>query len=175
MASATPSSFFYVAGNASAANGTFTSAADLVSAIGNNASSVHGTITPTTPGGRLQLDSSGSITVAGAIGTAFGIGGSTNGNYNSTLASVTGTLTIGVSSNTAHSITFGSATGQVDTKAALTAAFAGFTDITAGYNGSNDILLTPQSTDNVTIGGTPATVTALGLNATVTTTRPRPS
>ena len=35
--------------------------------------------------------------------------------------------------------------------------------------GSNDILFTPQSTDNVTIGGTPATVTALGLSPGVNT------
>src|ERR1700730_8550105 len=65
------SNFYYVAGNANAANGTFTTAADLVHAINNPASSVHGTITPTAPGGKLQLDSTGSITVAGAIGTAF--------------------------------------------------------------------------------------------------------
>jgi flagellin-like hook-associated protein FlgL len=43
------------------------------------------------------------------------------------------------------------------------------TDITAGYNGSNDILLTPNSSDTVTIGGNPATVTALGLSTGVTT------
>ena len=165
-------SFYYVAGNASAANGTFSDAATLLSAISDNASSVHGSITPTSPGvtDKLQLDSTGQITVGGAIGTALGgIAGTTNGNYNSTLNALTGSLTIGVGSNTAHSITFGSGAGQVNTKAALTAAFNTFTDITAGYNGSNDILLTPQSTDNVTIGGTPATVTALGLSLCVNT------
>src|SRR6202000_3151330 len=43
-------SFYYVAGNASAANGTFTTAANLVSAISNASSNVHGTITPTAVG-----------------------------------------------------------------------------------------------------------------------------
>jgi flagellin len=164
-------SFYSVAAGASAANGTFSDAATLVSAINNAASNVHTLVTASATGagaGYLTLASPSSVTIAGAIGTGLGIA-SASGNYNATLASVTGTLTVGVGSNTAHSITFGSGAGQVNTKAALTAAFNSFTDITAGYNGSNDILLTPQTTDNVTIGGSPATVTALGLSLGVTT------
>jgi flagellin len=161
--------FYYVASNASAANGTFTTAADAVAAINNAASNVHTNITASAPGGNLELDATNSITVAGNIGTALGINGTTNGNYNSTLAGLTGTLTVQVGSNTAHTVTFGSANGQVSTKAQLTAAFAGFTDIGAGYNSTNDIQFTPSSSANVTIGGTPSTVTALGLSLGTTT------
>ena len=163
-------SFFFVAGNASAANGTFTSDTDLASAIGNAASSVHGTITATaTAGHDLQLASSGAITVAGAIGTALDNGsgtfaGTNNANFNSTLNSLTGSLTVQVGSNTAHTITFGSALGQVNTKAKLTTALNGLTDITGGFDSSGDLQFTPTSTSTVTIGGTPGTVTALGLS-----------
>ena len=145
---------------------------DLVNAVNDPASNVHANVVASnslaTPGA-IQLDATNSITVAGNIGAALNINGTTNANFNSTLNGLTGTMTVQVGSNTAHSITFGAGPGQVHTKAALTTAFNGFTDITAGYNGSNDILFTPQSTDKVTIGGTPATVTALGLSPGVNT------
>jgi flagellin-like hook-associated protein FlgL len=163
-------SFYYVASGASAANGTFTSATDLGSAITNAASNVHANITSTSaPGGDIQINSNGSLAFGGNIGTALGLSGTVNGNYNSTLAGVTGNLTVQVGSNTAHTVTFGTANGQVSTKAELTTAFAGFSDITAGYNGSNDIQFTPTSSSTVTIGGTPSTVTALGLSLGSTT------
>jgi len=162
-------SFYYVAGNASAANGTFTSAADLVSAVNNAASNVHTNITASAPGGDLSLAANNGITVAGNIGTALGITGTTNGNFNTTLAGLTGNLTVQVGSNTAHTITFGTANGQVSTKAQLTTALSGLTDIGGGFNGAGDILLTPSSSANVTIGGNPATVTALGLSLGTTT------
>jgi flagellin-like hook-associated protein FlgL len=170
-------SFYTVAGNASASNGTFSDAASLVSAVNNGASAVHALITATNPGAGtgLTLASPSSVTVgAGTIGTTlgFGVGAlalSTNANFNTTLNSLSGSLTVGVGSNTAHTITFGSGAGQVNTKAALTTAFAGFTDITAGFNGSGDIVFTPQSSDTVTIGGTPAAVTGVGLSLGVTT------
>ena len=164
------SSFYAVASGASAANGTFSDAASLVSAISNPASNVHGLITPTAPGGDLQLAATSGITVSGAIGANLGFAsGAVSGNFNTTLNGLTGSLTVAVGSNAAHTITFGSANGQVNTKAELTAAFNSFTDITGGYNGTGDIQLTPQSTSNVTIGGTPATVTALGLSLGTTT------
>jgi flagellin-like hook-associated protein FlgL len=162
--------FYYVAGNASAANGTFSDIAGLVSAVNNAASNVHANITATNSSGALTLAATNSITVAGAFGTALGgVNGTANANYNATLASVTGTLTVQVGSNAAHSVSFGSGNGQVDTKAELTSALNGFTDITAGYDSTGHIQFTPQSTDNVTIGGTPSTVTALGLSTGVTT------
>ena len=166
-------SFYYVAGNASASNGTFTTAANLVSAISNASSNVHGTITPTAVGagnGFLQLDSAGQITVGGALGTDLGLPtGTTNANFNSTLNALTGSMTIQVGTDAAHTLTFGSALGQINTKAALTAALNTFTDITGGYNASNQVQLTPTSTSNVTIGGSPTTVAALGLSLGVTT------
>ena len=156
--------FYYVASGASAANGTFTSAADLVSAVNNAASNVHANITASAPGGDLSLAATNSVTVAGNIGTALGITGTANGNFNSTLNGLTGNLTVQVGSNAAHTITFGTANGQVSTKAQLTTALGGLTDIGGGFNGAGDIQLTPSSSANVTIGGTPSTVTALGLS-----------
>ena len=163
-------SFYYVASNAQAADGTFTSAANLASAITNAASNVHANITSATaPGGDIQINSNGPLTFGGNIGAALGLSGTVNANYNATLNSLTGNLTVQVGSNTAHTLTFGTGIGQISTKAELTAAFNSFTDITGGYNGTGDIQLTPQSTSNVTIGGTPATVTALGLSLGTTT------
>ena len=156
--------FYYVASNASASNGTFTSAADAVAAINNAASNVHANITAAAPGGDLELDATNGITVAGNIGSALGVNGTADANYNSTLAGLTGNLTVQVGSDAAHTLTFGTANGQISTKAELQTALSALTDITGGFNGSNDIQFTPSSTANVTIGGTPATVTALGLS-----------
>jgi flagellar hook-associated protein 3 FlgL len=70
---------YYVASNASAANGTFstldTAGSSLLDAIANPASGVQATIIPSNNGGALQLtniDSNGSITVGGALGSALG-------------------------------------------------------------------------------------------------------
>jgi flagellin-like hook-associated protein FlgL len=164
--------FFYVASSANvqASQGEFNSAADLVSAISNGASNIHSTITPTAPGGNLQLDSTGSITVGGTLGGALGFGASAaNGNFNSTLSAVTGNLSVQVGSGAAHTITFGAANGQVSTKAELQTALSGLTDITGGLNAAGDIQLTPTSSAAVTIGGDPTTVTALGLSLGTTT------
>ena len=151
--------FYYVASGAQATYGTFTTVGDLVNAVNDPASNVHANVVASnslaTPGA-IQLDATNSITVAGNIGAALNINGTTNANFNSTLNGLTGTMTVQVGSNTAHSITFGAGPGQVHTKAALTTAFNGFTDITAGYNGSNDILFTrpPSKVDdcNTAIG-----------------------
>ena len=71
------SSFYYVAGNASAANNTFTTAADLTAAINtsNVGTGSTGDITANNAvGGGLDLSSAPkkSITVGGAIGSALG-------------------------------------------------------------------------------------------------------
>jgi flagellin-like hook-associated protein FlgL len=163
-------SFYYVAGNASAANGTFTTAADLQAALTDPASNVHNDITSTAaPGGDIQFNSNGALTVAGNIGAALGINGTTNANYNTTLAGLTGNITVQVGSNAVQTLTFGSGVGQIATKAALTAALNTFTDVTGGYDSAGDVQFTPSSSSPVTIGGTPATVTALGLALGVTT------
>ncbi len=169
------STLYSVAGNASAANGTFSNAATLVSALNNAATATHSYITASAVGagsGFLQLaNSAGSVTVSGAIGAALGFSGTADNNYNATLAGLGSgsTLTVQVGSNAAHTLTFGTGAGQISTKAELTSALSAFTDVTGGYNGSNDLLLTPTSTSPITIGGTPATVTGLGLSLGITT------
>jgi flagellin-like hook-associated protein FlgL len=170
------SSLYYVAANASAANGTFNTAANLVSSLNNAATATHSYITASAVGagsGYLQLaNSDGSITVGGAIGTALGYGTSAvDDNYNATLAGLAAgsTLSVQVGSDAANTLTFGTGAGQISTKTELTAALTAITDITAGYNGSNDLQFTPTSTDPVTISGTPGTVTGLGLSLGVVT------
>ncbi|HEY4891667.1 MAG TPA: hypothetical protein VII10_08175, partial [Reyranella sp.] len=156
--------FYYVASNASASNGTFTSAADAVAAINNAASNVHANITAAAPGGDLELDATNGITVAGNIGSALGVNGTADANFNSTLNGITGNLTVQVAGDSAHTLTFGTANGQISTKAELQTALTGLTDIGGGFNSTNDIQFTPSSSAAVTIGGTPSTVTALGLS-----------
>jgi flagellin len=162
-------SFYYVAQNAQAADGTFGNIAGLISAIGNNASSVHSTITPTNPGasGDLQLAAANNvgITVGGAIGSALGFSTSTyKNNYNAQLAGISGdSLTIQVGSDT-HTIAFGNGANQIATKTDLTSLLAGFSDITGSFNSSNDLVLTPNSTATITVGGTPAAAALFGIN-----------
>jgi flagellin-like hook-associated protein FlgL len=163
------STFYYVAGNANAGDNTFTSLSDLTSTI--NSDSLAGKyITASASGSDLTLsNTSGSVTVGGAIGTALGLSGTVDNNYNATLAGLTGDLTVQTGTNSAHTITFGTGAGQVSTQAELTTALASFTDITGGLNSSSKISLTPTSTAAVTIGGTASTLSALGLSAGTTT------
>ena len=155
----------YVTANANPAAGTFTSITDLTAAIA--ASSVGATTTGTDAGGKLQLDTPGSITVGGAVGTALGFAApaytNVNAAYNSTLAALTGTVSLAVGTGTAQTLTFGG-TG-ITTKAGLTTALAGVTGVTAAVNGSNHIAFTTTSNADLTIAGTGSVLTALGLTA----------
>jgi flagellin-like hook-associated protein FlgL len=167
------SSFYYVAHNAVAADNTFTSSANLISAIGG--SNLGGTITPTINGsGNLVLSSpDGAVTVGGAFGnTDLGLFATAyKNNYNSTLAGLAAdsTLTVQVGSDAVNTLTFGSGNGQISTLAGLNTALAAIGDITATVNSQNKIVLTPTSTNLVTIGGTAGTVTTLGFSSGVTT------
>jgi flagellin len=167
------STFYYVANNAVAANDTFTSSANLISAIG--ASNLSSTITPTVnAGGDLVLSSpDGAVTVGGAFGnTDLGFFGTAyNNNYNSTLAGLTAgsTLTVQVGTDAVSTLTFGSGNGEISTLAGLNTALAAIGDISASVNSQNKIVLAPTSSNIVTIGGTPSTVTALGLSSGTTT------
>ena len=167
------SSFYYVANNAVAASNTFTSSGNLISAIG--ASNLSTTITPTiNGGGDLVLSSpDGAITVGGAFGnTDLGFSATAyKNNYNSTLAGLASgsTLTVQVGTDAVNTLTFGSGNGQISTLAGLNTALAGISDISATVNAQNKIVLTPTSSNIVTIGGTAATVTALGFSGGVTT------
>ena len=167
------STFYYVANNAVAANDTFTSSANLISAIG--ASNLSSTITPTVNGaGDLVLSSpDGAVTVGGAFGnTDLGFFGTAyKNNYNSTLAGLTAgsTLTVQVGTDAVSTLTFGSGNGEISTLAGLNTALAAIGDISASVNSQNKIVLAPTSSNIVTIGGTPSTVTALGLSSGTTT------
>ena len=167
------STFYYVANNAVPANDTFTSSANLISAIG--ASNLSSTITPTVNGaGDLVLSSpDGAVTVGGAFGnTDLGFFGTAyKNNYNSTLAALTAgsTLTVQVGTDAVSTLTFGSGNGEISTLAGLNTALAAIGDISASVNSQNKIVLAPTSSNIVTIGGTPSTVTALGLSSGTTT------
>ncbi len=173
------STFYYVANNAVTANNTFTSSANLISAIG--ASNLGGTVTATVPvaganAGDLVLSSpDGAVTIGGTFGdTDLGFNATAyDNNYNSTLAGLASgsTLTVQVGTGAAHTLTFGTTFGDVSTLAGLNTALSAFSDITATVNSQNKIVLTPTSTDAITIGGTAATVTGLGFaSGTVTPT-----
>ena len=159
-------SFYYVAQNAQAADNTFTTvgtttttAGTLLAAIANANSTIHATTTPTSSSGDLILSAANNVglTIGGAIGTALGFATTAyENNYNAQLAGISGTsLTIQVGSDTTHTLTFGSASGDIATKTELTTALGGYGDITAGFNSSNDLQLTPTSTASVTLGGSP--------------------
>jgi len=161
-------SFYYVAQNAQAADGTFSNIAGAISAISNAASSVNATITPTNPGanGYLQLAAANNvgITVGGAIGGALGFASSTyENNYNAQLAGINNdTLTVQVGTNT-HTISFGTGANQISTKTGLSSLLATYGDINGAFNTSNDLVFTPTSTSTVTVGGTPAAATLFGI------------
>ncbi len=87
-----------------------------------------------------------------------------------------GNLTIQVGLGTVHTITFGAGVGEVDTQAELVAALAALGlpgDVTATFNGSEEIEINSTSDQPITIGGTAATLTDLGLTAA--TTNPTPT
>jgi flagellin-like hook-associated protein FlgL len=168
--------FYYVAANNDGAYNTFTTAAQLAAAIqaSNAGTGGGGDIGASGAGGNLTLSSANgkSIQVGGAIGSALGFGTTAvENNYNAQLAGLASgsTLTIQVGNNAAHTLTFGTGNGQISTKAELQTALSSWTDVTAKFNGNNDIELTGTSTDPITIGGTPASVTALGLSLGATT------
>ncbi len=168
-------SFYYVAQNAQAGDNTFTTlgtttttAGTLLAAIANAASTIHATTTPSNSGGDLVLAANNNVglTIGGALGSALGFSSSTyENNYNLQLAGITGTtLTIGVGSDTTHTLTFGAASGDISTEAQLTAALTGFGDVTASINSSNQLQFTPTSTSAITIGGSPSAAALFGIN-----------
>ncbi len=171
------STFYYVATNPDPANanGIFNTTAQLATLINASTAGTGGggdiTASGTTT---LNLASANgkSIQVGGNIGSAYGFGTTAvENNYNAQLAGLAAdsTLTVQVGGNAAHTLTFGTGNGQISTKTELQTALASWTDVTAAFNGNNDIELTPASTDTITIGGTPASVEGLGLALGATT------
>ncbi len=165
--------FRYVTGTANAAAGTYTDATSLAAAINNANSVVSNDVTASSAtGGYLQLDAAKTVTIstAGALSTDLDLTtNTTTDNYNSTLAGLSGSLTVQAGGDTANTLTFGTGNGQISTLTQLTSALAGITDITGSINGTSNINFAPQSSANVTVGGSASILTALGLAAGTTT------
>jgi flagellin len=168
--------FYRVAAGASAANGTYSTAANLVTAIASASNSIHSTITGTangTTGITLTAANNVGVTVTGAIGAAVGFGtAEVKNNVNSTLAGLTGTVSVGVGSDANDVLTFGSGNGQISTLTGLNAALAAFNNITGSTNSTRHVNFAPTSSSNVTLGGTASIISALGLSGSVGTLTP---
>ncbi len=164
--------FRYVTGTASAASGTYTDASSLASAINNANSAVSSDVTASSAtGGYVQLDAAKTVTIStgGAISTDLGLTtNTTTDNYNATLAGLSGSLTVQAGSDTTNTLTFGTGNGQISTLTQLSTALAGITDINSSVNGSSKINFAPESSANVTVGGTASVLTGLGLAAGTT-------
>jgi len=105
--------------------------------------------------------------------TANSGAGLTNATYNSTSLFDTtgaGSLTVAVNGGSTQTITIGTGVGQVSTLAELNTALAGLTGVTASASASTvSLSVASSSTQNsLTIGGTAAVLTELGLSAGTT-------
>jgi flagellin len=167
--------FRYVSGTPSTAAGTFTNAATLVSAINSSSSLVSSDVTATATGAgsgfiTLQAAKSVTLTAGGGLATDFGIStAATTDNYNSTLAGLSGTLTVQVGTDATNTLTFGTGNNQISTATELTSALNDITDITGTIDSSNNLNFNPQSSAAVTVGGTGSVLSAFGLAAGTTT------
>ena len=165
--------FYRVAANASAANGTYSTAANLVTAIADSGNFIHSTITgavANTTGIKLTAGNNVGITVGGATGAALGFATTEyKNNFNTTLNGLSGTVTVGVGNDPNDVLTFGSGNGQIDTLAKLNTALAAFTNITASTDSTRHVNFAPTSSYNVTVGGTGSILSALGLTPGTTT------
>jgi flagellin len=166
------STFRYVAANANAALGTFTDVTSLAAAINNAASAVSSDVTASSSAGALALTAAKtvSLSVGGPLAAAYGLGTSAvTDNYNSTLAGLSGTLTVQVGTDLTNTLVFGTGNGQISTATELTTALNAVTDVNGSINSSNFLNFAPQSTAPVTVGGAAAVLTAFGLQAGTTT------
>jgi hypothetical protein len=165
--------FYRVASGASAANGTYSTAAELANAINSPSNTIHSTITGTAVGATgidLTAAHNVGITVTGATATALGFAaGAVVNNVNTTLGALTGSLSVTVGANAPDLITFGTGPGQVHLKSQLDAALAAITDITSSTDSTNHVNFAPTSSDDVTIGGSAPVLAALGLSVGTTT------
>ena len=126
-----------------------------------------GTETVSITGGNLTItadDNTTSISGVGGTAAAALLGTSTSADpTNATIGALSGSITIG--SNT---LTFGA--GNIENRADLETALGNLSGgITGSIDGSTNIVLTGSSGAAFTIGGTGATLSALGLTAGVET------
>ena len=174
----TTATFYRVAANANVAAGTFSSVANLKTAIdATNLVASGGPVVTTAVGATgitLARADGGDLTISGALGVADGFitsasGTTFNSNYNSTLAGVSGTVQVTVGSNATQTLTFGTGSSEISTKAGLNTALAALTGITGSVTSAGKFNLAPTSSDNVTVAGTTGVLTALGVTAGTTT------
>ena len=166
--------FYRVAANAQASANTYADETDLDNLINGSplGTGGGGQILATTVGTGIQLDRAdgGNIVLSGAMSNAVGYTPSSSpvtfaSNYNSSLATLAGDVTVQVGSNTTHTLTFGSGSNQIHTRTALAAALAAYTDITGSIDSTGHFNLAPTTSDNVTVGGSALVLTALGVSA----------
>ncbi|HWV54351.1 flagellin, partial [Pseudorhodoplanes sp.] len=156
--------FRYVASGANASAGTFSDLTSLQAALA--ASSVTG-VTLTDSGGNLQVGkATGSVTIGGQLGTDLGLNGTHSATpaSNADLTALAGSsLSIAVGSGTPVTFNITATTTRADLDAWLDGLALG-TGIIATVNAGGAIEITSTSSENITISGTGAAVTALGLD-----------
>jgi flagellin-like hook-associated protein FlgL len=108
----------------------------------------------------LTISSTGSV-----AGLGFGAGNTTAAPGNTTIGALTGSLTVRVGAAATQTINFGA--GNVTNRAQLATALAGLTGVTATINGSNQVEITPTSSETLTIGGTGTGATGLFAPANI--------
>ena len=143
--------------------------AALTTALSGLTGGVTGAIT----GNNLVFSGSNSdsFTVGGTldVNAAFGVAEQAYDASNSTLGSLSGTLTVG-----GNTLTFGSGSGEINTRAELTTALGSLTGGVTGAITSNNLVFTGSGGNSFTVGGTLDASTAFGVteqayNATSTT------
>ncbi len=181
------STFYYVnsantSDAAAAANGTFSNLAELVDADQRHqqhSCGHHGE--PVNGGAQLQLANhpepparslSAALSARRWVSTPPPTTTTTTARWRPPSAA-NQTLTIQVGTDTAHTLTFGTGTGQISTLAGLNTALGGISDVTATVNGSGKLVLTPTSTNTITVSGSANATVGLASsttpNATVVT------
>lgn len=119
---------------------------------------------------RLQSATVGDdIALTGSAIGNLGLNGAGYRTTNATIGSLTGSLTFQLGNGATQRITFGTASGQISTRAGLNTALQGLNDISANLNGTNNVAVTGVGRDSaLTIGGDTNVLTALGVTAATT-------
>ena len=156
---------YVTAGATPAADGTFTTLADLVTAIDALAGSIDATDTGSDT---VRIDDAAGFTVGGEIGFNLGLNATGDtlayaDNYNATLEPLTGVLSIAVGDGTAQTIDL----DVTNTRAALTTALAGLTGVTATINGTDQIELNWTTAESVSVTGTGDAASGLFAGANI--------
>jgi flagellin-like hook-associated protein FlgL len=168
--------FYRVAANFQAASNTYTDMTSLQAAIAGSTLTTAGPVTSAVNGSGVTLTrlDGGILTFSGQTAVAAGYatvpsGTSYTGNYNATLAALTGDLTVQVGNNLVHTINFGTGNGQISTRSGLSAALTAFNDIAGSIDSAGRVNLVPSTTDDIAVGGSASVLATLGLSSGITT------